>query len=233
MTFNVLAVCSANVCRSPLAATLLDRALTGHLVRHHIQIRTCGLDAEPGAPACPVVTQSLARNRESRPALAEHRATLLSPAIFEQADLVLTADRHARAGVVRMFPQAHGRVFTMREAEQLSLQLQETLDPQGVAGVLTQDGQPRPDDMALRLREFVKQLDAQRGLGDLVRTHRWMTLSAPWRPLLIHGHDLPDAHLDHRVPHRLVLRLTEQAVGPIATAMCTFSPSSEQSGSLS
>lgn len=226
MTFTVLIVCQANICRSPLTAALLDRALRGHLVRHHVRVNTCGLAAEPGAPACPVVTRALAHDPESRPTLAMHRASLLEPAMLAEAGLVLTADRRARAGVVRMMPQSHGRVFTLREAEQLSLQLRETFRETPLGGNNLGPSSLR-GDMDDRLHELVIQLDAQRGMGDLVRTERRWALSAPWRPLSVHGHDVPDAHVD-RAPHRLVLRLTGPAITHIAEVMTTFASSSQR-----
>lgn len=221
MTFTIVIVCSANVCRSPLAAALMDRALRGHMVRQHVQIRTCGLAAREGEPACLRIGRLLGDSHDVRQALSEHRSALASPATLEGAGVTLTADRQARAGVVRMFPQAHGRVFTLREAGRLADQLSTEM-PSALLGAPASLRGALPDDVESRMRELVSQLDAQRGLGDLVRTERRRTLVAPWHPLEVQGSDVPDAHVDHRVRHPLVLQLVESSVQSLVEAITAF-----------
>lgn len=108
MIQNVLFVCTGNICRSPLAAALLLRALKERGV--DVTVTSAGTGAWDGAPASEgAYLVGLERGLD----LSGHRARLLSRELVEQADLILTMARHHRARVDEL--GGEGRVFVLGE----------------------------------------------------------------------------------------------------------------------
>ena len=88
-------VCTGNICRSPLAAALLERALAGR-GSEGLAVSSAGTGAWDGAPVSEgAYLVGLERGLD----LSGHRARLLTRELVESADLVLTMARHHRARV--------------------------------------------------------------------------------------------------------------------------------------
>lgn len=93
-TYNVLFVCTGNTCRSPLAAALARQAVEERGWRH-VQVRSAGVAAAPGAPAS---AAALAVADRAGLHLAEHRSQPLTPELLAWADVVLAmASSHLHA----------------------------------------------------------------------------------------------------------------------------------------
>lgn len=108
-TKNILLVCTGNICRSPLAASLLERAL-GERATEGITVSSAGTGAWDGAPVSEgAYLVGLERGLD----LSGHRARLLTRELVEQADLILTMARHHRARVDEL--GGEGRVFVLGE----------------------------------------------------------------------------------------------------------------------
>src|SRR5436189_5952372 len=108
MIENVLFVCTGNICRSPLAASLLERALQERGIE--VTVASAGTGAWDGAPASEgAYLVGLERGLD----LSGHRARLLTREIVEDADLILTMARHHRARVDEL--GGEGRVFVLGE----------------------------------------------------------------------------------------------------------------------
>lgn len=105
---TLLVVCTANVCRSPVAAALLARDLAAV----GVEVTSAGTEAVPGMPAAPEAVEVV--RRELGLGL-EHRSRPLTAALLEQADLVLTMTREQSTLVTAQDPRALRRVFTLRE----------------------------------------------------------------------------------------------------------------------
>jgi protein-tyrosine-phosphatase len=104
---GVLVVCTANVCRSPMAAALLARRLSGLPAA----VRSAGLlrDGDPAAPEVVSVMAAYGLDATS------HRSHAVSADDLSQADLVLgMAREHIRHAVV-MVPGVWQRAFTLKE----------------------------------------------------------------------------------------------------------------------
>lgn len=185
MSFTVLVVCATNVCRSPLAALILEHSLRAALGRHAPRVLDCGERAVPDLPACPEMLRWARNNGLPTQQLARHRSTPLDRAQIDVADLVLAADRLTRAAVLRTAPTAGHRTFTLREAASLST---------GAAS--------RAKDLA----GFVAALDADRGIAGLPAVVRLRPTERPWRRLELHEHDVLDAHQEPGVTHERVRR---------------------------
>ncbi|MGH7531565.1 MAG: low molecular weight protein arginine phosphatase [Gemmatimonadales bacterium] len=107
MIKNVLFVCTGNICRSPLAAALLERALKQRGL-DEVRVSSAGTGAWDGAPASEgAYLVGLERGLD----LSSHRARLLTREMVEQSDLVLTMARHHRARVDEL--GGEGRVFVL------------------------------------------------------------------------------------------------------------------------
>jgi len=112
--FNILTVCTGNVCRSPLAEYLLRKGLqqwnvvdvasagTGALLDHSMTAQTIAIAHAHGA-ASP----------------EGHRARLLEVEHLRAADLVIALTRAHRSEIVATLPRGSRHTFTLRELARL------------------------------------------------------------------------------------------------------------------
>src|SRR2546426_8225915 len=106
---QILLVCTGNICRSPLAAALLTRAIEQR-GREGLAVSSAGTGAWDGAPVSEgAYLVGLERGLD----LSGHRARLLTRELVEGADLILTMARHHRARVDEL--GGEGRVFVLGE----------------------------------------------------------------------------------------------------------------------
>ena len=131
---SVLVVCSANVCRSPLAARLLSASL-------EVPVLSAGSRARAGMPPCPVSNPSVG-----------HASVRLEAAHVRSASLVLGAAREHRSAAVALVPSAQTRSFTLLQAARLA----SWVSARGVTA-------PPALSASERLTWWVEELDAARG----------------------------------------------------------------------
>ncbi len=122
---KILLVCTGNICRSPLAAALMQRALSERGV-DGIDVSSAGTGAWDGAP---VSEGAYLVGLEQGLDLSGHRARLLTRDVVEQSDLILTMARHHRARVDEL--GGEGRVFVLGEYAGRSGDAAEVSDPFG------------------------------------------------------------------------------------------------------
>lgn len=111
---RLLVVCTANVCRSPLAAALVEE-----LVDHHapdgaraLEVPSAGTHARPDLPAAPGMARvATAWGLD----LSAHRSRPLDREVAEAADLVVTMEAAQRDMVARLAPGLTTRTFTFPE----------------------------------------------------------------------------------------------------------------------
>jgi protein-tyrosine phosphatase len=133
----LLVVCTANVCRSPLAARSLARAFEGQGWLGTIELRSAGTRAEDGWTMCPVSDAQLPGTTADRVFADEHRSRRLSSAEVQNADLVIAMEREQRSAIARLAPGSQAKVYTLREVEGL------------LAVLLERGGEPPADLPAL------------------------------------------------------------------------------------
>lgn len=101
---RILAVCTANICRSPIAEALLARALPG------CEVQSAGLEALVGLPADPNAVEVAAADGVD---LKPHRARQLAAWMCQANDLILVMDQGHRLALEERFPLARGKVFRL------------------------------------------------------------------------------------------------------------------------
>lgn len=101
MIGSVQVICIGNVCRSPAAARLLQRAVPG------LRVASAGLNAVEGAPADSMM-QALAA--EQGLDLSDHRAVQFSMADAAHYDLLLVMEQDMRRRLLRVNPMLCGKV---------------------------------------------------------------------------------------------------------------------------
>lgn len=125
MTKRVLLVCTGNICRSPLAAALLTKALKDRDLSD-MEVSSAGTGAWDGAPASEgAYLVALERGLD----LSSHRARLLTRELVDESHLILTMARHHRARVDEL--GGDGRVFVLGEFAGRSGDDAEVSDPFG------------------------------------------------------------------------------------------------------
>jgi len=106
MPRTILVVCLGNVCRSPMAAVLISRALPG------CEVTSAGLAPPVGAAADPRAVQLLAQEGCD---LTSHRARAVDGELVASADLVLVMETLQRETLEERFPQSRGKTFRLCE----------------------------------------------------------------------------------------------------------------------
>lgn len=107
--FHVLFLCTGNTCRSPLAEALARRHLEAS-GNGGIRVSSAGVAAVPGAPASEGSRRTAARHGLD---LSDHAGTPLTPALVEDADLIL-AMSGGHASVARELG-GNGKTFLLAE----------------------------------------------------------------------------------------------------------------------
>ena len=100
---NLLVLCEANICRSPLAEHLL-RSLTG------LTVDSAGLSARTGDPADPVY---LDMAKESDLDLTGHRSKPINRGLLESADLTLVMTGGHRRRLTERYPEFSGKIMLL------------------------------------------------------------------------------------------------------------------------
>ena len=107
MSGGVLIVCTANVCRSPVAQVLLASRMPG------VAVASAGLQASAGRGADEFAVQLMARRGLD---LSAHAATPLTAQQVRDVALILTMTREQRTTLIASWPDAHGKVHRLGEA---------------------------------------------------------------------------------------------------------------------
>ena len=110
---GILVVCTANICRSPVAEAALGTALVGT----GLPVSSAGTHAEDGGGPDPAAAAFVRRELGIR---LGHRTRLLRPAHVDGADLVITMTTAQRSLVAGTAPRAVRRTFTLRELARIS-----------------------------------------------------------------------------------------------------------------
>src|SRR5689334_19045898 len=113
--FRILFVCTANICRSPMAEHLLREGLRERLgpEAEDFVVSSAGTHGLVGEPMDGRARETLRRQYDLDGTGFVARA--LDEELVQESDLVLTASREHRAVAVTLHPRATRRTFTVRE----------------------------------------------------------------------------------------------------------------------
>ena len=107
---SILFVCTANICRSPMAEGLLK-----HLVKtkgYNWKVDSAGVWAIDGLPPVENAINVLLQKGIN---ISEHRSQNLSKQLLEENDLVLVMEKNHKESIVLSFPQEKEKVFLLSE----------------------------------------------------------------------------------------------------------------------
>ena len=105
---STLLVCTANVCRSPMAEALWRD--TARRLRRTLPVASVGLDAEPGTPPDPACVELLAERGID---LSAHRANRFRAASAMRYELVLVMEHEHLRRIMGLAPALAGRVHLL------------------------------------------------------------------------------------------------------------------------
>jgi protein-tyrosine-phosphatase len=109
----ILTVCTANICRSPMAAALLRHALAAEPEPlHSLEVASAGIAARSGQP---VSANSVSTLRKAGIDIADHRSQPVTQALLDRALLVLCMTESHRAMIALSFRPVPPRLHLFRE----------------------------------------------------------------------------------------------------------------------
>lgn len=150
---RVLVLCTANMCRSPLAAAIIGLDAGDLCERGLLVVESAGIRVEPGEAMCPASADFAGLDPRA------HAAREVTAELLDAAGLVLAMDRTHRAAAARLAPACRPRMFTLRQAAAVAAAVAETVG----AGALPDGAPPLPTTTADRLAWLVAEMDAARG----------------------------------------------------------------------
>lgn len=110
---TILFVCTGNTCRSYMAQAIAEHYLSALEDKGAgVRVLSAGTAAWDGAPPSP---QALAVLAEQGIEASVHQSTCLTPELIREADLILAMTGGHRDSVLRLEPQAVGKVFLLKE----------------------------------------------------------------------------------------------------------------------
>jgi len=199
VTYRLIFVCEANVCRSPLMEIVM-RAQPG---MSDWRISSAGTRVGPGGLEICQVSASIADAESGNTAKQKraHRSQALDADALRSADLILTASRAERSAVAALVPEVRSRMFTLREAVHLGAEPVQERELE----LLAQLGSDADD---LRgVRRYARALHARRGFVTLPAVRRTLFGARRRNP-----YDIADAHHGSDREHEAMLRATVQDV---------------------
>ncbi len=116
MTSSVLIVCTANICRSPMAERLLVEWFARRRPADALELGSAGTHARPGrGPARGMQAVALAWGLD----LSAHRARRVDAGLARAHDLIITMEDAHRSAVSRLAAGLGRRTFTLTELDEL------------------------------------------------------------------------------------------------------------------
>jgi protein-tyrosine phosphatase len=109
---TLLVLCTGNLCRSPMAAAVLERALPG------LNVMSAGFRVRPFEGADPLAVRLM---RERGYDLGAHRTQQLSSWMVRAANLVLVMEAGQRRVVESSYPGSRGKVFRLADTQGLDV----------------------------------------------------------------------------------------------------------------
>ena len=193
MTQQLLFVCTANVCRSPMMQFSFQEEQD--LDEQELTVGSAGIDAPSGHAMCGVGSGIITPLHGAPDFVERHAATQLTPGLLSASHLIIAPGRSERGLLAQREPGARSRTFTLGEAVELG---RSPFSPEEMAYLRVRVAEPNPKP----LRMYAAALNARRGTVAVDVGHRW---SLPGRARSAGG-DVPDVHATGTRTHVRSLR---------------------------
>jgi protein-tyrosine phosphatase len=122
---TILFVCTANICRSPMAAAIMRQRIAALGLDPQVQVISAGIWAEEGYGASTNAITTLAARGVD---LTEHRSQAMTTSLLAQADIVLVMEEAHRRSLFYLAPQYLSKVYLLTE---MSGRHEDVEDPYG------------------------------------------------------------------------------------------------------
>jgi protein-tyrosine-phosphatase len=109
---SILFVCTANICRSPMAAALFQECVHQWPAARPWRIESAGIWAQNGQPAC---AGALTAMRSRGLNISGHRSREVNAELLDSFSLILTMEKSQQEAIRVEFPQVAGRVYLLGE----------------------------------------------------------------------------------------------------------------------
>jgi protein-tyrosine-phosphatase len=109
---SILMVCTANICRSPMAEAILKRLVSNRSDADHWHIESAGtwaMDGYPAAELSQYVMQSLGMD------ITSHKSQPVRLALIQRFDLILTMENNQKDGLISEYWEYADRIFMLSE----------------------------------------------------------------------------------------------------------------------
>lgn len=110
--YTVVFVCTANICRTPMAEYYFNKLIAEDGLDHRIYAESAGTWAVEGMPAAENTRLVCAENGLD---VSAHRSRPISPTMVKEADLILCMTEEHKNDLCHIFPQYSAKIFTLRE----------------------------------------------------------------------------------------------------------------------
>ena len=109
---SVLFVCTANICRSPMAVAIFRKILQHKGVMEEWRVESAGTWSLEGQPAAEI-SQEVVRTRGMD--ISDHRSRGISPQLIKSFDLILTMEKGQKEALEVEVPEYASKIYLLSE----------------------------------------------------------------------------------------------------------------------
>ena len=110
--YRILVVCTANICRTPMATCILEDLAEREGLGDIIAIESAGTMAAAGMPVARFTEQVCAENGYN---VSDHLSQPIALRQMNESDLILCMSHTQKKDLSEIFPHHAGKIFTLRE----------------------------------------------------------------------------------------------------------------------
>lgn len=206
MSHQLLFVCAANVCRSPLMAVTFAESVARDFDRTEWTVLSRGISVVRRNQMCALAASLIDGNSYGAAYAASHVSAQVAESELESQDLIIAASREERARIARMLPSSRTKTFTLREAVALGAPPVEAFELD------------RDDDAPSSLADYAEFLHQRRGRVPVTAPARFRM---PWTPAP-DPQDIPDVHHENSKKHASTLKELRELVRTLHGQMGEF-----------